>query len=75
MTPEELFEMARVLKQIGADVRVSADELDAYYPRIDEKSFYLPSNLPKDFYYDGPGLRKLSTVNSDVFRRLLGMGG
>jgi len=73
MNSQELLKLASVLQQMGAEVEVDPEELRAYYPDVEEKSFYLPSNLPKNFYYDGEGLRKLTTVNSGVFRRLLGI--
>jgi hypothetical protein len=39
----------------------------------DLPSLYLPSNVPDNFYYDAEGLKKLSKVDSQVFRKLLGL--
>lgn len=62
MTQAELFELARLLNKLGAEVNVDKEETEAYLPNIgDERSFYLPK-VPRGFYYD-PG----------VFRRLLGI--
>lgn len=61
MASDELKELAR---QILADSEDSANE---------EFSMYFPRGVPDNFYYDAKGLRELSTVDSHVFRRLLGL--
>lgn len=71
--PSKLSAALTLVEALGGQVQVSRDELDAYYPDVDTKSFYLPTNVPKNFYFDADGLKRLSTVNSGVFRRLLGI--
>lgn len=73
MNQEELLQLAQTLAAIGTEIEVSPEELNAYYPQVDEQSFYLPAKPKPGFYYDGPGLRQLTTVNPEPFRRLLGI--
>lgn len=61
---------------------INADQLRALADLLEQAeqeepdgdwSLYLPQNLPENFYYDAEGLKKLSKVDSGVFRRLLGI--
>jgi len=65
MTQAELFELARLLNRLGAEVELEKEEAEAYLPDIssgdDISNFYIPK-VSKGFYY-----------NPDVFRRLLGI--
>lgn len=62
MTQLEFLELVRLLKKLGAEVKIDKEEAEAYLPDVGtEGSFYLPK-IPKGFYY-----------NPDVFRRLLGI--
>jgi len=74
ITQAELMALALQLKEMGASIQVNPEDLQSYYPDVDEKSFYLPTNLPKTFYLgDTKMLRKLNTPNANVFRRLHGI--
>jgi len=73
LDPTKASAVMDLAKELGEGTEVSPEELEAYYPDVDVRSFYLPTNLPKNFYYDAEGLKKLSRVNSNVFRRLLGI--
>ncbi len=70
--PTKMAAMMTIVQELGGGIEVNPEELNAYFPQV-EKSFYLPTNIPKNFYYDADGLRSLSTVNSGVFRKLLGI--
>jgi len=69
-TEADLLKLAQALKQLGVSVEVDPEELEAYYPHHQEGWYYPDKPLPA---YDGKTLRGLSTVNSGVFRRLLGI--
>lgn len=80
--PTRLSAAMTLVEALGGQVAVDPEAVKSYYPDIDEESFYLPHNLPDNFYYDAKGLRKLNepgnmrgltSVNSNVFRRLLGI--
>lgn len=79
--PTKMATIMTLVQQLGGEVRVDPDELAAYYPQTDE-SLYMPTNVPRNFYYDGAGLRnagkvgdmrRLTSINGNVFRRLLGI--
>ena len=84
MESEELLELARLLRKMGSEIESEPGE--AHLPDMsdtdDIRSFYIP-RTPKGFY-DGcfarlrkagkiGDLRGLTSVNSKVFRRLLGI--
>ena len=84
MESEELLELARLLRKIGSEIELEPGE--AHLPDMSDTddigSFYIPK-APKGFY-DGcfarlrkagkiGDLRGLTSVNSKVFRRLLGI--
>jgi len=82
ITQAELIELVKILKEQGVQVQVDPEELEGYFPEV-EDSFYVPK-VPSNFYYDAKGLRDagrigdmrgLTSVNSKVFRRLLGLCG
>lgn len=79
--PSKMSLIMSLVQELGTEVQVDPEELQAYYPQV-EDSFYMPRNVPKNFYYDAQGLRKagkigdmrdLTSVNANVFRRLLGL--
>jgi hypothetical protein len=65
MTQAELFELARLLNRLGAEVELEKEEAEAYLPDIsngdDIRDFYLP-RVSEGFYF-----------NPKVFRKLLGI--
>lgn len=61
MNPAELIELAKMIKATGMEVQVDPKELEAYFPRV-EDSFYLPTNLPENFYFDRKGLKDVSRI-------------
>ena len=84
MESEELLELARLLRKMGSEIESEPGE--AHLPDMSDTddigSFYIPK-APKGFY-DGcfarlrkagkiGDLRGLTSVNSKVFRRLLGI--
>ena len=71
--PTKLSAALSLVEALGGQVPVDTEAVKSYFPDIEERSFYLPTNIPKNFYYDAPGLRSLTMVNSGVFRRLLGI--
>ncbi len=80
--PTKLSAAMTLVEMLGGQVSVDQEALQAYYPKVDEKSLYMPTNVPKNFYYDAEGLRNagrignmrsLTSVNSNVFRKLLGI--
>ena len=84
MESEELLELARLLRKMGSEIESEPGEarLPDMSDTDDIGSFYIPK-APKGFY-DGcfarlrkagkiRDLRGLTSVNSKVFRRLLGI--
>ena len=80
--PTKMSLIMTLAQQIGSQVKVDSEELQAYYPQTDE-SLYMPTNVPKNFYYDSKGLRNagkvgdmrsLTTPNLDRLRELGRLG-
>ncbi len=80
--PTKLSAAMTLVEALGGQVSVDPEAVKSYYPDVDEESFYLPSHVPSNFYYDAKGLRdagrvgnmrSLTSVSSSVFRKLLGM--
>jgi len=78
ITQAELLSLALKLKEMGQQVEVNPEELEAYFPDVD-KSMYLPTDIPKNFYFDAEALRQagqlgdmkpLTRVNFSLLRRL-----
>ncbi len=79
--PSKVALAMTLLQELGGEVRVDPEELESYYPQV-ESDFYVPTKIPKNFYYDAEGLRRaskvgdmrsLTAVDPGVFRRLLGI--
>ena len=64
MEEAEILELARLLGKLKEEQE--QEEVD---DSVGE--FYLPNKVPKNFYYDAVGLRNLTKVNSEVFRKLV----
>lgn len=70
--PTKMSIVMSLAEQLGGEVQVSREELEAYYPEV-EDSFYVPK-APKGFYLgDTALLRRLNTPSAKVFRKLLGI--
>ena len=59
-----------LLKKLGADTKVSKEEIEPYLPQEDS-NFYVPKIDYKSL--DLKGLRDLTLPNSEVLRRLHGI--
>jgi hypothetical protein len=60
---QKLATLVSLLQELQTESAESPDSLSLYFPRP----------VPENFYFDANGLRKLTTVDSSVFRRLLGI--
>lgn len=69
--PTKLSAAMQLIESLG-DIKVDPQELKGYFPDTG-KSLYMPDKPQPGWYYDGPGLRKLTTINPKIFKRLLGI--
>lgn len=68
MDPEKMKVLGQLMTELGAEVEVSTEEAEAYFPQVDS-NFY----VPKPYTSNLEALRRASIPDPNVFRRLLGM--
>ena len=59
--PTKMTAMMTIVQELGGQVSVDPEGLEAYYPKTDE-SLYMPTNVPKNFYYNAESLKNAGRV-------------
>jgi hypothetical protein len=76
ITEAELMKLAQMLVASGMKVKIDPEKVKEYFPQPDTEgsifSFYVPK-APKGNGVDYATLRKLTSPNYNVFRKLLGV--
>jgi len=70
--PTKLGAALSLAEELGGSVSVDSDNLGGYFPKYREGMF-IPEAPGEGYYYNPKVLRRLSSVDPGVFRRLLGV--